>query len=70
MDDDIDDLTYTNSNNPNNNQARRSLTGTSITSLSEDQQSIYTLNQQSFEEIVKDDEGEEFHFQTNYIFTT
>ncbi|CRK98359.1 CLUMA_CG011719, isoform A [Clunio marinus] len=52
-DDDIDEITYTNSNQHN----RRSLTGTSITSISEDRKSISTLNQQTFEEIVKDDEG-------------
>lgn len=49
MDDDIDEITFTNSN-----QNRRSLTGTSITSIS---RSISTLNQQNFEEIVKDDDG-------------
>lgn len=52
MDDDIDEITYTNSN-----QNRRSLTGTSITSMSEDRRSISTLNQQNFEEIVQDDDA-------------
>lgn len=52
-DDDIDEITYTNSNH----LIRRSLTGTSITSISEDRRSVSTLNQQNFEEIVKDDEG-------------
>lgn len=56
-DDEIDEITFTNSN-----QNRRSLTGTSITSISEDRRSISTLNQQNFEEIVKDDEGV-FHFK-------
>lgn len=56
-DDDIDEITYTNSN-----QNRKSLTGTSITSFSEDRRSISTLNQQNFEEIVKDDDGV-FHFK-------
>lgn len=56
-DDDIDEITFTNSN-----QNRKSLTGTSITSFSEDRRSISTLNQQNFEEIVKDEEGV-FHFQ-------
>lgn len=51
-DDDIDEITYTNSN-----QNRRSLTGTSITSMSEDRKSISTLNQQNFEEIVQDENG-------------
>ena len=51
-DDDIDEITYTNSN-----QNRRSLTGTSITSMSDDRKSISTLNHQNFEEIVKDDDG-------------
>lgn len=55
-DDDIDEITYTNSN-----QNRKSLTGTSITSFSEDRRSISTLNQQNFEEIVRDDDGG-FHF--------
>lgn len=54
MDDEIDEITYTNSN-----QNRKSLTGTSITSLSEDKKgSISTLNQQNFEEIIKDEDGE------------
>lgn len=53
MDDDIDEITYTNSNH----HIRRSLTGTSITSISEDRRSVSTLNQQNFEEIVKDDDG-------------
>ena len=53
-DDEIDDeVTYTNSN-----QNRKSLTCTSITSISEDRRSISTLNQQNFEEIIKDDDGE------------
>lgn len=55
MDDDIDEIdeiTFTNSN-----QNRKSLTGTSITSMSEDRKSISTLNQQNFEEIVRDDDG-------------
>ena len=59
-DEDIEDeITYTHSN-----QNRKSLTGTSITSLSEDKRgSISTLNQQqTFEEIVKDEDGE-FHFK-------
>lgn len=54
--DEIDEITFTNSN-----QNRRSLTGTSITSMSEDRKSISTLNQQNFtenfEEIVRDDDG-------------
>jgi hypothetical protein len=50
--DEIDEITYTNSN-----QNRKSLTGTSITSMSEDRKSISTLNQQNFEEIVQDDDG-------------
>lgn len=58
---DIDEITYTNSN-----QNRKSLTGTSITSISEDKRgSVSTLNQQTFEEIieiVKDEDGE-FHFK-------
>lgn len=54
--DEIDEITYTNSN-----QNRKSLTGTSITSMSEDRKSISTLNQQNFEEIVQDDDGI-FHF--------
>lgn len=60
MDDDIDEIdevTFTNSN-----QNRKSLTGTSITSMSEDRKSISTLNQQNFEEIVRDDDGC-FHFK-------
>lgn len=56
-DEDIDEITYTNSN-----QNRKSLTATSLTSFSEDRRSISTLNQQNFEEIVKDDEGV-FHFK-------
>jgi hypothetical protein len=56
-DDDIDEITYTNSQHN-----RKSLTGTSITSMSEDRRSISTLNQQNFEEIVKDDDGV-FHFK-------
>lgn len=56
-DDDIDEITYTNSHHN-----RKSLTGTSITSMSEDRRSISTLNQQNFEEIVKDDDGV-FHFK-------
>ena len=59
-DEDIEDeITYTHSN-----QNRKSLTDTSITSLSEDKRgSISTLNQQqTFEEIVKDEDGE-FHFK-------
>lgn len=59
-DEDIDEITYTNSN-PN----RKSLTGTSITSMSEDinrRGSISTLNQQTFEEILKDEDGE-FYFK-------
>lgn len=47
MDDDIDELTYTNSNQNN----RISVTGTSITSISEDRRSISTLNQQCFDDI-------------------
>lgn len=50
-DDDIDEITYTTSN-----QNRKSLTGTSITSISEDRRSISTLNQQNFEEMGKDDD--------------
>ena len=49
--DEIDEITFTNSN-----QNRKSLTGTSITSISEDRKSISTLNQQNFEEIVRDEE--------------
>lgn len=56
-DEDIDEITFTNSN-----QNRRSLTGTSITSISEDRRSVSTLNQQNFEEIVRDEDGV-FHFQ-------
>jgi hypothetical protein len=56
-DDDIDEITYTNSN-----QNRRSLTGTSITSMSEDRRSISTLNQQNFDEIARDEDGV-FHFK-------
>lgn len=57
-DEDIDEITYTNSN-----QNRKSLTGTSITSISEDKRgSISTLNQHAFEEIVKDEDGE-FYFK-------
>lgn len=55
--DEIDEITFTNSN-----QNRKSLTGTSITSISEDRRSISTLNQQNFEEIVQDDDGV-FHFR-------
>lgn len=54
MDDDIDEIdeiTFTSNHN------RKSLTGTSITSMSEDRKSISTLNQQNFEEIVRDDDG-------------
>lgn len=58
MDDEIDEITYTNSN-----QNRKSLTGTSITSFSDDRRgSVSTLNQQNFEEIVKDEDGE-FYFK-------
>lgn len=60
-DEDIDEITYTNSHHN-----RRSLTGTSITSISEDRRSISTLNQQNFDEMVKDDEGV-FHF-TEQLF--
>lgn len=59
-DEDIEDeITYTYSN-----QNRKSLTGTSITSISEDKRgSISTLNQQqTFEEIIKDEDGE-FNFK-------
>mgnify|MGYP003503331234 CR=1 FL=1 len=57
-DDDIEDeVTFTNSN-----QHRKSLTCTSITSISEDRRSISTLNQQNFEEIIKDEDGE-FRFK-------
>lgn len=53
-DDDLDDeITFTNSN-----QNRKSITCTSITSMSEDRRSISTLNQQNFEEIIKDEDGE------------
>jgi hypothetical protein len=52
-DDDIDEITYTNSN-----QNRKS----SVTSMSEDRRSVSTLNQQSFEEIIKDEDGE-FRFK-------
>lgn len=55
--DELDEITYTNSQ-----QNRRSLTGTSITSISEDRRSISTLNQQNFEEIVQDDDGV-FHYK-------
>jgi hypothetical protein len=62
MDDEIDEITYTNSN-PN----RKSLTGTSITSFSEDRRgSVSTLNQQNFEEIIKDEDGE-FHFKDQIL---
>lgn len=60
-DEEIDEITFTNSN-----QNRRSLTGTSITSISEDRRSISTLNQQNFDEIVKDDEGG-FHFKEEFF---
>lgn len=60
-DEDIDEITYTNSH-----QNIKSLTGTSITSMSEDRRSISTLNQQNFEEIVKDEDGV-FHF-TEQLF--
>lgn len=53
MDDEIDDITYTTSN-PN----RKSITGTSVTSLSEDRQSISTLNQQNQFQIADDDEDD------------
>lgn len=52
-----DEVTYTNSN-----QNRKSLTCTSITSISEDRRSIATLNQKNFEEIVEDEDGE-YHFK-------
>lgn len=62
MDDEvIEEITYTNSH-----QNIKSLTGTSITSMSEDRRSISTLNQQNFEEIVKDEDGV-FHF-TEQLF--
>lgn len=62
MDDEIDEITYTNSN-----QNRKSLTGTSITSFSEDRRgSVSTLNQQNFEEIIKDEDGE-FHFKDQIL---
>lgn len=60
-DEDIEEITYTNSH-----QNIKSLTGTSITSMSEDRRSISTLNQQNFEEIVKDEDGV-FHF-TEQLF--
>lgn len=60
-DEEIDEITFTNSN-----QNRRSLTGTSITSMSEDRRSISTLNQQNFDEIVQDDEGA-FHFKEEFF---
>lgn len=53
MDDDIDELTYTNSNQLHNN--KMSITGTSITSISDDRRSISTLNQQCFDEIFLED---------------
>ncbi|KAG5679919.1 hypothetical protein PVAND_009455 [Polypedilum vanderplanki] len=56
-DDDIDEVTYTNSN-----QNHKSLTCTSITSISEDRRSISTLNQQEFGEIIKDEDGQ-FQFK-------
>lgn len=52
MDDDIDELTYTNSNQLHN---KMSITGTSITSISEDRGSISTLNQKCFDEIFLED---------------
>lgn len=55
--DELDEITYTNSQ-----QNRRSLTGTSITSMSEDRRSISTLNQQNFEEIIQDEVGG-FHYK-------
>jgi hypothetical protein len=64
MDDDleeIDEITFTNSN-----QNRKSLTGTSITSISEDRKSISTLNQQNFDEIVRDDDGN-FQFKEQLL---
>lgn len=60
-DEDIDEITFTNSN-----QNRRSLTGTSITSISEDRRSVSTLNHQNFDEIVQDEEGV-FHFREEFF---
>lgn len=60
-DEEIDEITFTNSN-----QNRRSLTGTSITSMSEDRRSISTLNHQNFDEIVQDEDGV-FHFKEEFF---
>lgn len=73
-DDDIDEITFTHSNHNLNmttnslSNNRKSITGTSITSISEDRQSISTLNQQNLDndEIIQD-ENDQLFFQSDLL---
>lgn len=59
-DDDVDEITFTNSNHHN---YRISNTGTSITSISDDRRSVSTLNQQCFDEILLEEDNDEMNLE-------